>query len=245
MELREAIPTAIARALEVRGSYEVTGKGPERWTSVTAAVDGSMEIVVPLRAPKRPFLRGGEPLAAEPLRSLGFEVFEFGWLKPLRAYPGATKEAAAAIERVFVEMLSSSRGDKATVDLDYPGLVPGCPGPPPDAPHAEHIRDALAVFSLDPETDLCVRAGLPSCLYLQLALAPDGQVHVDATIEEDRRPEIPGFAPSPEVELGVRATYPLAEVADAAAAVMHEHLRVSPAEPLFIELSSDVLILGA
>jgi hypothetical protein len=243
MKLRAAISLAITRAVEQRGSWEVVvGGGYERWANITAAVDGSLELVVPVEWVRRGLLRQSrrqvDPAA---MQLLGFRVEAYVWVKPIRAYAGAGAEARATLERVFTELLDASLEDDSTCEEDYPGVVPGRPASPPDASHAEHIRASLALFDFDPDGDICIHAGLPSCLYLQLALEPGRRVTVDVTCGDDERPEIPGFEPSPEVESGVRASFDLKEVPAVGARLLHERLSVDPTDPLFVELGSERL----
>ena len=93
------------------------------------------------------------------MRSLGVEEAEFGWLKTIRAYGGAGREATGSLERVYTEHLEASLDEDATVDEIHTGVVPGQPLPSPDAPHTEHIRASLALFVLDPEGDVLIDAG--------------------------------------------------------------------------------------
>ena len=243
MTLRDAIALAIERAVERRGCWDVqVGRGDHRWAEITAAVDGSLQLAMyPDFFVRRWLMRSRRELEPAAMRSLGFETYEFGWLKPIRAYGGADREAAATLERVFVEQLDASLDDDASVDESYPGVLPDRPAPPPDASHAEHIRASLELFDIDPEADVCIHAGLPSAMYLQLALDADGRVVMIVTQRDDERPEIPGFAPDDELAWAVHATFDIAEIPAVAAEVLHDHLSIDPVEPLFVELGSEEL----
>jgi hypothetical protein len=240
MTLRSGIALAIERAVERRGCWVVeTSRSSSRRAWVIAAVDGSLQLGVPREWEERRGLRKSQRfLGRDAMRSLGFEEAEHGWFKPIRAYPGVAREAAGILEGVFTEQFGASLDDDATVDEEYPGVVPGRPVPPPDAPHEEHIRASLALFDVDPEADVCIHAGLPSHLFLQLSLSQDGRVVVVVTPREEVRPEIPGFGPDDEIEWAVQAAFEIEEVPAVATGLLHERLSVDAADPLWVELGT-------
>ena len=231
------------QALEVRGSYDIELKRDvELRVSVSAAVDGSLEVVTNDRGPRKGLLRSRGALDRYEMAAIGFHPQEGIWTLAVAGQPGAAERAIDAIERLFTGPLERSLDERAELWFDYPGLVPGAPAPPPEAPHAEHIEASMAIFELDREADVILSAGVPSSLFLQFSLAGDDLVQVHVTGRNgEPPPPIAGYTDSPEIEGGLfseldRETFPAA-----AAALLHDDLGVGETEPLFVYLSSDVV----
>lgn len=242
MRVRDAIGAAIERAIEVRGTYVVELKrDPGMRVHVSAAVDGSLELVVQDQGrPKGLLRRSRGALDPAEMHALGFRM-DHAWVSTVPAHPGAAAGAASTMERLFTGPLGISLDANAELWCDYTGVVPGWPMAPAGAPYAEHLRVTTALFELDPDADILIAAGRPSWTYLHLQLTDHGRVEVHVTGREGEPLEIPGFTASSEIEGALQSDYELEELPAVAAGLLHEHLAVGEGEPLFIELGSLIL----
>jgi hypothetical protein len=241
MTLGDAIGEAIERAVERRGGYCVRLKRDFKLGfDVIAAVDGSLEVIVPDRGRRRGLLRRSrEALDRLATGALGFRMDDNGiWVLTAPAHSSASAGVAAALERLFTGPLATSLESGVELWSDYTGIVPGHPMPPPHAPHSVHLRASLAVFELGVDVGVVVFAGRPTWLFLQLELVDDGRVEVLVTPRPGQALEIAGFTPSPELPGAVSSVHESDAVPGLAADLLHEHLAVGEGEPLFIELCS-------
>jgi hypothetical protein len=243
--LREAIPNAIARAVEVRGCYDVAFEHhPALSVSLIAAVDGSLEVVTSDRGRRKGLLRRSHvSLDPDEMTAIGFQhARQEVWRLIVPAGPGAKERAKDAIERLFTGPFECSLDADVRVWFDYPGCVPDAPAPPADAPHVEHVAAAMAIFEIDPRAHVLVSAGLPGTLCLHFALVDDDRVKVQVGGHDGATPPpIAGYTESPDVEGALSAVLDRETFPATADALLHEHLGVGDAEPLFIALRSDVV----
>jgi hypothetical protein len=242
MYLGEAIRTAVDRAIRWRGCYEISPEDDrELWVRITAAVDGTLEVVAPDQGPRRGRRRRSTRDALDPsqMRTIGFEHASGGWF--LAVPPAATADGIAALERTYTGPLERRLSRRAELWFAYSGVVPGEPPPPPAAPHADHLRASTTLFGLDAGADVVAHTGIPRWPSLQYSLGEEGRVGVHVTARGGHRLEIPGFEPSPEIAIAAYAEFDREEFPQAAATILHEHLALAGSEPLFIELVSDLI----
>jgi hypothetical protein len=225
--LREAIRSAVSLAVLGRSTYDVWVEDDNGLrANVCAAVDGSLELLTADYGPLRGlFKRSRDALDADAMTALGFRSDDEGtWTLALPAGMATEQRAVDALERLFTGPFGRSLDEAAELEMDFPGLVPGAPVPPPDAPHAEHIEAALGIFDVDARAEIMIATGLPSRLRLHVSQVGDGRVRVQIGDPEDARfadYDRDGFPPT-------------------AAELLHRELGVPDRDPLFVYLVTDV-----
>jgi hypothetical protein len=148
-----------------------------RWCAICAAVDGSIELRV--GEPARGWRRW-RPAAGEAwLRDHGFVRVIDAWAAPA---------PLGASPRINAEMLASALRDglRAPEDgelvevLVHPGLIGDTQPPPATAPHADHIRYALAALAERGRGKVDIQGGRPAATWAwvfvldgTLALSPE------------------------------------------------------------------------
>jgi hypothetical protein len=192
------IEQAVKRALELRGTVTLAVRDNERqWCAACAAVDGSLELRVgePGSVWRRRARRRGEAW----LRDHGFVPVIDAWSKPV-ARAMSARSCAQLLDQALRDALAAPACSDLVETLVHPGVIGRAAPPPPEAPHADHIRFALVALAQRGRGKLVIEGGRPASTWAW-SFVIDGELIL-----------------SPESDDDDEWTVPLAEEAVAAAA---------------------------
>ena len=214
---------ATEQALRLRGVVMLSASGDEdRWCAVCAAVDGSLEVRV--GEPRGGWLRRRQRREREQwLSDHGFVHRIDAWTAP--APFGVTASWCAQTLSAALHHAFDVSPDAELVEvLVHPGL-PG-DAPPPDAPHAEHVRAALATLVEAGRGKACFEGGRPADTW-SWAFVADGELVLS--------PEPAELDPAYDADWMVPlAPSGVPAAAERLTATMHGEPGRSASDPLFI-----------
>jgi hypothetical protein len=156
----DALVAAGDRALERRGTVMLALRGDQdRWCAICAAVDGAVELRV--GEPSRGW-RAWRPSAGERwLSDHGFTQVVDAWAAPAPS-GGSTRVYAETLASALVGGLGAPEDGELVEVLLHPGVLDGTQPPPPGAPHAEHVRYAIAALAARGSGKLSFDSGRPA-----------------------------------------------------------------------------------
>jgi hypothetical protein len=220
MGLREEIEAALADVAAEGGARVLSIDGDEKvWVAGLVATDGTLEVRVGDRGPRRGLRRRGPD--ATVMRAHGFrDGFEDAWILPLPPGAGQATRGAAAAVSALVDGLGVAESARAEVTFTQRG-----------AKDLVAAVDALACGA--EERAFVDRVAGPNALSL---LAVGDRIRVQVLWPGDEPLDLPGF----DVDRDERLTQRDVERDEAVAAteVAVRALGIGPGDPLFIHLGT-------
>jgi hypothetical protein len=220
MGLREEIETALAEVAAEGGVRVLTIDGDEKlWVGGLAATDGTVEVRVGDRGPRRGLRRRRADRSVMEAHGFG-DGFEDAWILPLPPSAGQAARGAAAAVSALVDGLGVADDARTEVSFTQRG--------------AKDLVDAVeALCSGAEEIAFVDRVGGANALAL---VSVGDRIRVDA-LWPDREPlEVPGFDPEPNDRVSTRVVDRDEAVAAAKSAL--DALGIGAGDPLFIHLGT-------
>jgi hypothetical protein len=220
MGLREEIEAALGEAAADGGVRQLAIDGDEEvWVAGVGATDGTLEVRVGDRGPRRG-LRRRRPDDSV-MHAQGFrDSFEDAWILPVPFGPGQAARGAAAAVRALVDGLGVADDAHAEVFFTQRGAK-------------DLVAAVDAVASGADEVAYVNRLGGANAVSM---VAVGERIRIEALWPDDEPLELPGFRLDRDDKLSTRDVEPGEAVAAARAAL--EALGISAGDPLFIHLGA-------